>query len=167
MSKVTLTDVLRFFPEVELPITLNEDMAHNFSSTNKPLPQAILHSHITVWEGELDEYTEYVPCLRLKTDSSEFHALIYWKAELLSYAYILVTIDQQGNLIDRKPIASMLADSEAIKQSVAHIDEDFIINIMAGINKTNEQYNPAHSQPFAMEIMSDGKIIFSAVEDIY
>lgn len=166
MSKVTLTDLLRFFPEVELPITLSEDMAHSFSSTNKPLPQAILYEFMTVWEGELDEFTEYVPCLKISVDSDTYHALVYWKAALLSYEFILVTIDTKGNLIDRRPIASTLSDTNTIKQSVAHIDEDLIISIMAGVNIADEQYDPAHSQPFTMEIMTDGKIIFSADEEI-
>ena len=161
-QEIHIEDLLGFFPEVELPIEVTEDLVMTAESVNKVLPPAIIEEFLVKWEGgeDFDEFTEFVPILRIR-EAEEFHALIYWKGGLMKYEYILVTLDKLGNFITRKSIASTLSDGNTVKKSVSKIDEDMIIHIMAGENQVNGKYDPSKSQAFNMEILHSGDIIFS------
>lgn len=165
-EKIHIEDLLDFFPEVELPIEVTENLVMTAESVNKVLPAAVIEQYIVEWEGSeaFDEFTEFVPILRIR-DAEEFHAFLYWKGGLMKYEYILVTLNKNGEFITRKPIASTLSDGNTIKKSVAKIDEDMIIHIMAGENEANGKYDPTRSQAFNMEILYSGDIIFSLGED--
>jgi len=160
--EIQLKDLLEFFPEVELPIEITEDLVMTAEKVNKVFPAEIIEEFIVKWEGgeDFDEFTEFVPILRIR-EAEEFHALIYWKGGVMKYEYILVTLDKLGNLITRKPIASTLSDGNTVKKSVSKIDEDMIIHIMAGENEVNGKYDPSKSQAFSMEILHSGDVIFS------
>jgi hypothetical protein len=160
--EIRLEDLLSFFPEVELPIEVTDDLVLTADSINKVLPAAIIEEYLVKWEGgeDFDEFTEFVPILRIQ-DAEDFHALVYWKGGLMKYEYILVTLDKEGNFITRKPVASTISDGITVKKSVSKIDEDMIIHIMAGENAVNEKYDPSKSQAFNMEILHSGDIIFS------
>lgn len=167
MSKPTLDELLSFFPVVEAPITFSEDLVTTFDNVNKVLPKEIIEEFIIPWEAEteIDEYTEFIPCVQL-ANTDEFHALVYWKGSLMKYEYVLVTLMKNGDLITRKPISSIVVDGDVVKRSIARIDEEFIIHIMAGANAGDElDYNPEHSRAFNMEIMPTGDIIFSLGDD--
>lgn len=165
-DNVTIDELLGFFPEVELPIEITEDLVIAADSVNKVLPPQIIEAYLVEWERseEFDEFTEFVPILRI-LETDEFYGLIYWKGGLMRYEYILVTLDKLGNLITRRPIASTISDGVTVKKSVATIDEDLIIHIMAGENLVNAKYDPANSQAFNMEIMPTGDVIFSLGDD--
>lgn len=164
MAKPRLEDLLLFFPKVELPVTFSDDYISTFSVNNKPIPSALIEEFILRWEGEeVDEFTEYVPCIQVP-ETDDYQALVYWKAGLLRYEFILVTIDKAGTLISRKPIASTLSDNNTVRKSVARIDEDLIIHIVAGENEGDREYDPAKSQGFSMEIIPTGDIIFTSDE---
>jgi len=161
-ANIRLEDLLGFFPDVELPIDITEDLVMTAETVNKVLPTSIVEKYIVDWEKEeeFDEFTEFVPILKIK-ETEEFHAIIYWKGGLMRYEYILITLDKLGNLISRKPIASTISDGVTVKKSVSRIDEDLIIHIMAGENLADGKYDPSNSQAFNMEIMHTGDIIFS------
>ena len=165
-KKISLDDLLGFFPEVELPIEVTEELVNTADAVNKVLPAAIIEEFMVEWEGkqDFDEFTEFVPILRIK-EAEEFHALLYWKGGLMKYEYILVTLDKNGTFITRKPIASTISDGNTVKKSVAKIDEDMIIHIMAGENEVDGNYDPSRSQAFNMEILFSGDIIFSLGDD--
>lgn len=165
-KELQLEDLLGFFPKVELPIEITEDLVMTAETVNKVFPTEIIEEFIVKWEGgeDFDEFTEFVPILRIQ-DAEEFFALVYWKGGLMKYEYILVTLDKLGNFIARKPIASTLSDGKTVKKSVSKIDEDMIIHIMAGENMVNGKYDPSRSQAFNMEILFSGDIIFSLGED--
>jgi len=159
---------LEYFPEVELPVLIAEDTILTFDSVNEVLPKDMIEHYIIKWEGgqEIDEYTEFVPCFRLPDSSEDYHAVVYWKGGLLKYEYLLVTLSKKnGELLNRKLIAGTIAEGDVLKKSVAQIDEDLIIHIMAGVGTADDKYNPENSQAFNMEIMSTGDIIFSLGDD--
>ena len=161
-ENIRLEDFLGFFPEVELPIDITEDLVMTAETVNKVLPSSLIEKYIVEWEKDedFDEFTEFVPILKIK-GTEEFHAIVYWKGGLMRYEYLLITLDKLGNLISRKPIASTLSDGITVKKSVSRIDEDLIIHIMAGENLADGKYDPNNSQAFNMEIMHTGDIIFS------
>lgn len=155
---------LSYFPEIVPPITLTEDSIDHINASNDPLPFYLVKTFIESWElvdeSEV-EFIEYVPCLKLPK-LNNFHSLIYWKAGLMKYDFILANIDEKGQLIQRKTICGTIVENELIKKSVANIDEDYIIHIVAGAHKTNEVgYDASYSQTFSMEIMANGEIVVS------
>ncbi|MEE9439878.1 MAG: hypothetical protein V3V14_12805 [Saprospiraceae bacterium] len=161
----TINDLLGFFPIVELPVTISEELVYSADAQNKVLHAVLIEQFIVPWEGSnIDEFTEFVPCIQLQ-ETDEFYAIIYWKGGLLKKEYILVTIDKKGNMIARRPISTTVVEGELIKRSVGYIDEDMIIHIMAGENKGDLNYDPTKSQAFNMEIIYTGEIIFSLGND--
>lgn len=154
-----IEQLLEYFPEVELPVSLTEETVVTFSNSNIPLPGGLIAQTISTWETGDEEFVEYIPCFKI--DGREhFVGIVYWKGELLTYEYILVTFDKQGKMIQRKPISSVHADGSTVKKSVAQIDEDLIIHIMAGESSDEMRYDPSRSQAFNMEIMPTGEIEF-------
>jgi len=166
-AAITTSELLAFFPEVDLPIIFSEETVQVFSQENNPLPNAMIQTLFVEWEGELDEFTEYIPCALI--DSNEdYHAMVYWKGGLLKYEFVLVTIDTRSEvakLISRKVISSTVTEGQFIKKSVASIDSDFIIHVMAGANTIDGDYNANQSQAFTMEIQTTGDIMFSFVDE--
>jgi hypothetical protein len=159
---VSFSKFLTYFPEIELPIELTEEIIIVFNKENKALPQSILEQHIYPLEpGELDDLTEFVPCFSI-SETHEFHAIVYWKASLLRHEYILCCFSKKGDLIARKSIAGMISDGTKITKSVAQIDPELIITIVVGESRdAGITFDPQESQPMSMEILSTGDIIFS------
>ena len=158
-----LESLISFFPELEPPITVSEEVIVSFSAKNKPIPQVLIDEFFVRWE-QLDEFSELVPCFSLKT-SRDFSAIVYWKGALMAYEYILITIDPQGNSISKRVIAGTLSNGQTIKKSVATIDEDLCIYSMVGeALATDISYEPAHSKAFKFEILPDGQISSSQEE---
>lgn len=160
-----LSDLLQFFPTIEPPITVSEEVIISFSAKNKPLPQKIIEETFSKWD-EMDEFTELVPCFSLETEA-EYYALVYWKGSLLSYEYIIVTLDSEGHSISKKVIAGTLSNGQTVKKSVATIDEDLCIYSVVGESMvSNNNYDPKHSNAFKFEILPDGTISSQQEENI-
>lgn len=160
MSKplnITLDEFLSFFPEVDLPIILTEDSISVFSKENKALPPIAIETYISEWEQIEDELVEFIPCIKIAVQKDIF-ALVYWKAELLSYQYFLVTINNSGQMLARKVIAGLISNGEDIMRSAATIKEDLTIHVVSG-NESSDTFDPKESKPYYMEIMPDGSII--------
>ena len=153
----SLENILAFFPEIDPPVTISEESILTFSSKNKPLAAAIIAEHFVNWE-EFDEFTEVIPCFQIPTEG-DFKAIVYWKGSLLSYEYILLTLDLQGNSIAKKVIAGMISNGQTIIRSVARLDEDLCIYSMTG-EKTLKasNYDPDNSNAHRFEILPDGTI---------
>ncbi len=157
---ITLDGFLQFFPEVELPITISQDSISEFSKRNKPLSNVALQEFIYAWDEDQSDLAEYIPCCRL-SKKENYHAIIYWKADLNKYEYYLVTLSKTGNLINRKTIASTLVEDNVVKQSLARITEDEVIHIIAGANINDDHdYDPNLSKSFSMELLPSGEVIF-------
>jgi hypothetical protein len=160
-------DFLNFFPVVDLPVNLTDESIFAFQHENAPLPQAMINQFILpIEEGSYDEYTEFVPCFQLH-DTHQFSAIVYWKAQLLQYQYILATFDESYKFITSAVIAGTQSNGDQILQSVAHIDEDWIIHIVEGLQSANSSaYDPENSKNFNMEILATGEIIFSLNDEL-
>jgi len=158
---MSLDGFLQFFPELELPITFSEDTHHDFSRNNDALPQLAIEQYISKIEGdEMDEFTEFVPCIRIPA-THDFHAVVYWKAELMNYQYILATFDRNGDLVDSRVIAGLFTDGDMITRSMATIEEDWLINVVTGqVDAADEEdYHAAQSRTFGLELLPDGRVI--------
>ncbi len=158
MSK--LDKILHYFPETELPVLISEDHLSEFEINSDPFPQVFIDEVLLEWEKDADEFTEFIPCFRLPKEE-KFNAIVYWKGALLRYDFVLVTLDKNGELINKKSIASTIVNDNVIKKSVASIEPDLIINIIAGQTLDGEEYDASMSKAFAMEILPTGEIIFA------
>ena len=109
-EKVSFKSFVKRFPTVELPIILGNDTHHTFSSNNPPLPALYINTFISLIEGPIEqEFTEIVPCFSIP-DTKNFHAIVYWKAGLMDYQYILATYSKQGAPIARRVIGGTFSD---------------------------------------------------------
>lgn len=163
MKTRELLSILDYFPPIDLPVAFSEDAIKDISSTNPPLPGKFVYYILESWEGKYDEYSEVIPCVQLP-EGDDFIPLVYWKADLYSREYILVTLQKRDlTLISRKVIAGMKSDGKTVIQSVANIEEGHIINIMVGALSDTE-YDPMSSNALTMEILPGGNI-YSQKED--
>lgn len=158
MSK--LDKILHYFPETELPIIVSEDYLSDYETNADPFPQVFIDEVLLEWEKDADEFTEFIPCFRLPKEE-KFNTVVYWKGALLRYDFIMVTLDKNGELINKKSIASTIVNDNVIKKSVASIEIDLIINIIAGQTLDGEEYDASMSKAFAMEVLPTGEIIFA------
>jgi hypothetical protein len=159
MSK--LEQILHYFPSSQLPLLLSDDHIQEFEIAADPFPQSFIEEFIMLWENDTDtEITEYIPCASLPSQE-HFTPIIYWKAGLLRYDFIMITLDKYGETISRKIIASTIVDDLVIKKSIASIEPDYIINIVAGHSKDGEEYDANLSKSYSMEVLPTGEIIFS------
>jgi len=160
-TEPTLFDhFLSFFPEVTLPITLADETHHDFSAHNEPIPQELIDLFLVPHEPDHDEHTEYIACIRIP-QTYQFHAIVYWKAGLLSYQYFLATFTEQGELIQKRALAGTYAADGKMTQSVATIDEDWIIYVVSGqLGAGQTSYEAASSTAYKLELLPEGQIIY-------
>ncbi|MDX1911323.1 MAG: hypothetical protein SFV22_07550 [Saprospiraceae bacterium] len=154
-------DFLAKFPPVAMPVTLGEDTHHTFSAENEPLSATMIEQIILPIENgnETDEFTEYVPCFSLE-GTEQFYAVVWWKAELLNYEYVLATFSLQGQLIGRQTIAGMHVTDGKVYSAVANINEDWEIAIAEGVSADgNQLFDPTTSRIRHLEIMVNGAIV--------
>lgn len=157
----TFADFVGKFPPVPMPVTLGEDTHHIFSQENEPLPDEMVVRFIHPTDRTVadDEFTEYVPCFAV--DGTErFIALVWWKAGLLNYEYVLATFTDKGELIDRRVIAhTRVLKGGRIHRAVATIDEEWVIFIAEGESSdAGDSFDPTASHTYDIEILIDGTI---------
>lgn len=159
-TKVNFDHFLKKFPEIELPITLNDEIHREFSQNNDPLNSTIIRQFIHPMEESVpDELTEFIACFRLP-QTYEFHAIVYWKAGLMNYQYTMATFTKKGEFIDKRVIGGTFSDGKLLTQSIATIDEDWIITIASGQNTVGQSgYNASSSTAYQLELLPEGKII--------
>jgi hypothetical protein len=151
-------DFVEKFPPVTMPITLGEDTHHVFNAENLPLPDALLAQYIFPYEPTPpDEYTEYMPCFAIDCDEP-YIAVVWWRAGLGTYDYILATYTEKGEAIDRKIIAFTHLDGQQVRRAVATIDEELVIHIAEGSTADDDEYDATSSRTAQVEIAPDGKI---------
>ena len=148
------------FPEVELPITLSDDVHHDFSKENDPLQPLMIEEYITRYEAtEPDEMTEYVACFQMPIEKKDFKAVVYWKAGLLNYDYVLATYNPQtGVMIDKRAIAGTKVVGNAVKRIVAFVKEDFTIHVAEGVEDSALSYNADSTKVRRFEMLENGRI---------
>lgn len=159
-ATVSFEQFLEMFPLIEFPVTLGEDTHLTFSRENEPLQATLIEQWIVPLEGTLDEFSEVVAGFRVP-DTHDFHAVLYWKAGLMSYQYVLVTFEKNGTPIDRRVVAGLHTDANTMTRSVATFDEDWMIYVVTGQVRTEQQedYDPTKSKAFELELLPNGKIV--------
>ena len=159
-KEVSFDYFMEQFPEIELPITLGESSHLDFSKANQPLNLEVVRQHIlTIEDLPADEFSEFIACFKIP-ETYEFYAIVYWRAGLMNYLYTLVTFTKKGILIDKRVIAGTFSDGELLTQSVATIDEDWVIVVVSGqVSSSDSTYDASTSTVYKLELLPDGKIV--------
>ena len=158
LKKLNFKSFVKKFPEIAPPLTIGENTHQEFSKHNDPLSDVEILHYIQAYENQAaDEYTEYVPCFRIP--NKNFHALVYWRAGLMDYRYILVTYNKKGDLIAQRVIAGLYSDGTTLTQSVATIDADWGIAIGTGQSDAKTgKFDIDKNTIYEIELMPDGTI---------
>jgi hypothetical protein len=161
MKKLFFHDFLAKFPPVPMPVTLGEDTHHTFGTENDPLSDELIAQFIHPTESVAaeDDFTEYVPCFSIE-NTDQFIGLVWWKAELLNYEYVLATFNDKGNLIGRSVIAGTTIKDGVVTRSVAVINEEWEITVGEGTSPDGNQiFDPTTSRTRHLEILINGHIV--------
>ena len=149
---------LSFFPEIDLPITLNDEIQLTFSRQNKPLPMALSHAFLPGESTDMDEYLEFVPCFQLASDG-QYYVIVYWQATLMEYKYVMSSFSKNGHIISKKTLGGTVFDGTKVTQAVATIDAERAIHVVQGSNDADSpHYDPGASIAVHFEIQDDGQI---------
>jgi len=159
------TEFIEYFPLLTPPVSLLPDFRH-ISSSGIPLPGIMIEAYIFPFEGdEVDEYTEYVPYGRLE-GTRDFHALIYWKAGLVQYEFVLATYSPDGKPLSHAIIGGLRSDEDGFLHSVAVINDDMRVTIAEGITADeNESLDVSNTNTYQMTIREDGSITYDLNEE--
>lgn len=144
-----------------MPITLGEDSHHVFGTENDPLNDVLIEQFIHPLEAVTpdDEFTEYVPCFGI-ADTEQFIALVWWKAELLNYEYVLATFTLKGEPISHQTIAGTRVQDGKVHRSVATINAEYEIAIAEGVSDDgNLLFDASSSKTRFLEILINGEIV--------
>ncbi|MBN8677722.1 MAG: hypothetical protein J0M29_05820 [Chitinophagales bacterium] len=159
--KPAFHEFLAKFPPIAMPVTLGEDTHHVFGVENQPLSDALISNFIHPTEETVadDEFTEYVPCFSID-NTEQFIAVVWWKAELMNYEYVLATFTDKGELISREVIAGTRVENGLVTRSVAIINEEWEITIGEGTSPDgNNVFDPTTAQSRNLEILVNGQIV--------
>ena len=168
MNKVptaSFTEFIDFFPLLKLPFSLLPDL-EQIPADPVPLPEILLAAYILPFEGdEVDEYTEYIPYGKIE-GTKDYHALVYWKAGVLKYEFILATYQLDGQPTSHAIIGGIRYEEEGTIHSVAIIHEDFRITIAEGLAEEKTMaIATEETQSYYMAIKPSGEIIYEMNEE--
>ena len=161
-TNIPIENFLEFFPVAELPLTIGEETVRAISHSTEPLPGSLIEAFIHPLEEAMvnEEFTEFVACLQFP-HQEKYTAIVYWRADLLQYHYVLVTLDKvTGEMIARQVIAGTSFDGEELLQSSAAITEDLTVYIVSGQGQAMDyDYSASGSTAQRYQVTSQGKII--------
>ena len=158
MATIKFKQFLSVFPEIPLPVTLSEETHFDFSLQNDPLSDALIEEFIGRYEAvERDDLTEYVACFQLKGEHG-YRAIVYWKASLLQYDYVLATYNGLGAMIDKRSIAGTKVKDGLIARTVATINESGTILKAEGAASLSGSFDPNATKYEKLEINEEGFI---------
>jgi len=157
-------EFLGFFPLLITPFSLLPDL-QQIPSDPIPLPGALLDEFIIPFEGdETDDFTEYIPFGRI-AGTKDFQAVIYWKAGVLRYEFILATYSMTGKPLYHAIVGGIRYEDEGTIHSVAVIHEDLRIIIAEGMSEQDDQVVSPETQTYQMAIKPSGEIMYEMNEE--
>jgi len=159
-------EFIEFFPALDLPLSLLPDISQ-IPADPLPLPGVLQDAYILPFESdEVDEFTEYVPYGRIN-GTRDYYAMIYWKAGVLRYEYILATYSLDGDPLSHAILGGLRYEEEGVLHSVAVIHEDLSIIIAEGIAEGDQAgLDPEQTQTYQMAILPTGIITYDTNEEL-
>jgi hypothetical protein len=158
------SEFLSFFPKATLPLTIQHNDHHHFSKSNDPLPDFLLRDYVIPnLDFEVDEFTEYLPCLQFESTHG-MNQLVIWTARLMHYSFYVMNFNPQGLFLDMAEIAGFYTYKDQIIQKMAHVDVDGNLFIVEGsINDHHQEVSPDKTKKWQLQILPDGLFQTSAI----
>ncbi|MBK7880023.1 MAG: hypothetical protein JNK69_08620 [Saprospiraceae bacterium] len=152
--------LLAYFPEANLPFTLQEGSEHDFGLANDQLPSALLEEMLMPnLPFELDEFTEILPGFHWKTPSGGY-ILVFWVARLMKYSFILFSFDETGKWVDDAEVAGFFTEGNHFIRRMANIDDPQTIYIVEGVQFLDgKDIRPQETSKWIIEVMPNGQFI--------
>jgi hypothetical protein len=95
-----------------------------------------------------------------------YQPIVFWKASLMAYEYILATYQPDGLMISSKVIAGTKSNGNSLLKRIATIDEEGLIIIAEGVGSLNERkYSADQSHTYQLEITESGDILQTIIEN--
>jgi hypothetical protein len=149
---------LELLPSVELPLTISDELQQEVSKLSTPVSESMLQEFIKKYEPiDEDDLTEYIPCFRVNI-SDQFVSVVYWRASLLQYFYILANYSPKGEMIDKKVIAGTTVINGKVEKSACIINEEWEIFRANGSADNGFDYNADATKFDQYEILENGRI---------
>jgi hypothetical protein len=160
-------NLIRYFPLVQLPFTLEKGSEHDFGMTNDILPTALFEELISPHLSfEVDEFTEMLPGYHWRSDQDGY-LLVFWVARLLKYSFIVFSYTKDGVWIDDAEIAGLLCENDEVCYRIANIAERNSIYIVeAGVTDDDQPINPQNTSKWVLELRPDGQFVQTSAEEI-
>lgn len=125
---------LELFQNLELPLPIRPDSYKDSPNNHTEIPIELAQKYLLTEDDEtVDEYTEVMPFGKI-SHFKAFNCLIYFRGDLNGYKYILLTLDHEGNKIDRLQIAGTHYTANDLSNSVGLIEPDGTIIVQLGIS---------------------------------
>lgn len=161
-----LKELLAFFPEAELPFTLQEGSEHEFGLNADSIPPVLLdeliYPHLPF---EVDEFTEILPGVHWKT-SEGCVVLVFWAARLMKYSFVVYSYDREGNWKGVSEVAGFTAFGEDIIRRMARVDDPDTLYVVEGSQSHRDQdVRPGNSRKWEVQVLSSGELAELMLED--
>jgi len=109
--------------------------------------------------------SQYIPYGRI-VGTKDYYAMIYWKAGVMRYEFILGTYSKEGDPLSHAIVGGLRYEEEGVLHSVAVIHEDLSITIAEGIAEADAMdLNPEQTQTYQMAISPSGVITYETNEE--
>jgi hypothetical protein len=145
-------------PLVEVPFTVSDELKDEILKNTNIVSVKLIDEFITKYEPvDPDDMTEYIPCFRVNV-SDEFITIVYWKAMLLKYVFVLANYSLKGEMIDKKVIAGTVVIDDEIEQIVGTVNEQHEIFVANGKAKDKAEYVADSTKISQFEILDNGRI---------
>ncbi|MBK6545250.1 MAG: hypothetical protein IPO78_01970 [Saprospiraceae bacterium] len=161
----TFHEFLSFFPKTDLPLTIQYSDYHSFSKVNDALPDELLAAFVLPnLDFEVDEFTEFLPCLQFEADHG-MHHIVIWTARLLHYSFYLMNFNSKGVFLHLAEVAGFYTENDMIFQKMAHIDVEANMLVLEGSMTQNQlEVNPNTTKKWQLEILPDGQLRVSEIK---
>ncbi len=161
-----LRELMAYFPEAELPFTLQEGSEHEFGLNAEGIPAVLLdemiYPHLPF---EVDEFTEILPGVHWKT-SEGCWALVFWAARLMKYSFVVYSYDPDGKWKGVAEVAGFTAFGEDIIRRMARVDDPDTLYVVEGSQSHRDQdVRPGNSRKWEIQILSNGELAELMLED--
>lgn len=129
--------LLEYFHHIELPISFEPHHTHQLTEKNNTIPtdlaKVFLDENLT---EEQEEYVELISFGRISLGNGCI-GLVYWKADLMNYEYILVNLDKNGEILAKKRIGGTQYVEKRLLHTVATIEPNLSVS-----NETYQEQRP-------------------------
>lgn len=157
---LSFKEFLSYFPQVDLPFTLQEGSEHEFGLGSEGPGIAELEQWIFPHlPFEADEFTEIIPGVHWKS-SENCTLIVFWAARLMKYSFIVYSYDPNGTWKSSCEVAGFTVFGNDLVRRMARVDDPDTIYVVEGIQTPGDKdVRPGVTRKWEIQILSSGEIV--------